>query len=343
MATAKPDTSGYAPVQGDDNAEDFDNLPAAPVRPKAGGLIITRRDLLVFLLSLLISLPVGLLFALVFDSDSSSSSCSPPPPNKALAVDTDGSGCAPTVTVPQYFQTSPELWAGPTATGKAPFLAQTRAWDSAVSYVPNQPLQTGIPVEGMSVKEKGVFGMMGYLTPYRPSEGFGVEEWPLPEGAEVVQLQMVSRHGSRYPTEGSNVQALGDKVKKAKELGKFKGTGALEFLNGWKYELGSEILVNKGRQELFDSGVLHSYMYGQLYNTDSKIIVRTTVGFFCVHSLRWTRRKKSVLTWVDRLKIACSSRLKTSWQDSLGSSGPTMPPLRSSLKRQGTTILWRDT
>jgi hypothetical protein len=32
-----------------------------------------------------------------------------------------------------------------------------------------------------------------------------------------------------------------------------------------------------GRQELFDSGVLHSYMYSQLYNPNSKIIVRTTV------------------------------------------------------------------
>ena len=28
--------------------------------------------------------------------------------------------------VPQYFQTSPELWAGPTATGRAPFLAATK-------------------------------------------------------------------------------------------------------------------------------------------------------------------------------------------------------------------------
>ncbi|KAK4231796.1 3-phytase A [Podospora fimiseda] len=296
MSPAKPETAGYAPVQGDDTI-DFDNLPAAPPRPK-GGLIITRRDLLVFLLSLLISLPVGLLFALIFNSESSSSSCSPQPSNKVLAVSNDDPGCVPTTTVPQYFQTSPELWAGPTATGKAPFLAQTQAWDSAVSYVPNQPLQTGIPVEGMGEKEKGIFGMMGYLTPYRPSEGFGVDEWPLPKGAEIVQLQMVSRHGSRYPTEGSVVQQFGEKVNQAKEHAKFKGKGALEFLNEWRYELGSEILVSKGRQELFDSGVLHSYMYGKLYNPNSKIIVRTTTqdrmlksaenfmaGFF---GLEWT-------------------------------------------------------
>ena len=278
MPPPKPDASEYAPVRGNDI--DFDNLPAAPVHERKG-LYITRRDLLVFLLSLLISLPVGLLFALIFGDNASSSSCSPPQPNAHAA--SSGAECKPTTTVPQYFQTSPELWAGPTATGKAAFLVQTKAWDTAVSYVPNQPLQTGIPIEGMGEKEKSVFGMMGYLTPYRPSDGFGVEEWPLPEGAEVVQVQMVSRHGSRYPTEGANVGAFGKKVEKAKEQGKgkFKGKGALEFLNDWKYELGSEILVNKGRQELFDSGVLHSYMYGQLYNTNSKIIVRTTVSFSC--------------------------------------------------------------
>lgn len=30
-----------------------------------------------------------------------------------------------TTDVPQYFQTTPELWAGPTATGRAPFLVSS--------------------------------------------------------------------------------------------------------------------------------------------------------------------------------------------------------------------------
>lgn len=85
---------------------------------------------------------------------------------------------------------------------------------------------------------------------------------------------MLSRHGSRYPTSNSPVQVLGDRV--AAAAGKFTATGALSFLNDWKYELGAEILVPKGRQELFDSGVLHYYQYGQLYNPNSRIIARTT-------------------------------------------------------------------
>ena len=50
----------------------------------------------------------------------------------------------------------------------------------------------------------------------------------------------------------------------------------MSFLNAWKYDLGAEILVPRGRQELFDSGVLHYYGYGRLYDTNTKILARTT-------------------------------------------------------------------
>lgn len=203
--------------------------------------------------------------------------------------------CANAPDVPQYFQTSPELWAGPTATGKAPFMAQTVTFNPTATYVPNEPLRTAIPVEGMTDQDPGIFKMMGYLSPYTPSPGFGVNEYPLPQDAEIVQVQMLSRHGARYPTRNSNVYDFGKRIAGADEL---KASGPLAFLNAWEYQLGQEILVQRGRQELFDSGVLHSYMYSQLYNPNSKIIVRTTTqdrmlksaeyfvaGFF---GLEWT-------------------------------------------------------
>ncbi|GJN68388.1 3-phytase A [Purpureocillium lilacinum] len=181
--------------------------------------------------------------------------------------------CLPS-KVPQYFQTSPELWPGPTATGKPAFLAQTRTFNPTASYVPNEPLQTSIPVEGMGQGNQSIFKMMGFLSPYSPSPGFGVGEFPLPPDAEIVQVQMLSRHGARYPTSGADVARLGEKF--ANATGKAKLKGQLSFLNNWKYQLGYEILVPKGREELFESGILHSYMYGSLYNAKSKIIVRTT-------------------------------------------------------------------
>lgn len=65
--------------------------------------------------------------------------------------------------VPQYFQTSPQLWAGPTPTGKAPFLAQTVVFDPTATYVPNEPLRTSMPVVGMGTQDENIFKHMGFV------------------------------------------------------------------------------------------------------------------------------------------------------------------------------------
>lgn len=208
----------------------------------------------------------------------------------------DDCPCRPS-NVPQHFQTRPQLWPGPTLTGQPAFLAQTVAFKPSETYVPNEPLVTSIPIQGMTSQNQSIFNMMGYLSPYFPSPGFGVDEYPLPPGAQIVQLHMLSRHGARYPTLGSQVELFGQRL--AAAAATFKASGALKFLNDWKYELGAEILVPKGRQELYDSGVLHSYMYSRLYDPNTKIIARTTTqdrmlksaenfmaGFF---GLEWTK------------------------------------------------------
>ncbi|EGY21722.1 3-phytase A [Verticillium dahliae VdLs.17] len=247
--------------------------PSTPMLMSPGpgttvGLAGRRRPAMVFWCALAGCLLAGLVLELAWHGTRA-----PPLGRFAECLNGGGGGNKTSADVPQHFQTSPQLWAGPTATGRAPFLAQTRLVPTG-SFVPNSPLQTAMPIEGMAAQDEGLFKLMGYLAPYEPSPGFGVDEYGLPEGAEIVQLQMLSRHGSRYPTLNSGVTGLGDRLKAV--AGKLKAKGALEFLNRWTYELGHEILVPKGRSELFESGVLHSYMYSQLYNTNSKIIVRTT-------------------------------------------------------------------
>ncbi|KAI9741394.1 MAG: hypothetical protein M1834_003111 [Cirrosporium novae-zelandiae] len=172
--------------------------------------------------------------------------------------------------VPDYFQTETELYPGPTATGQAPLLAETNPapFGASRTIVPNDPLETAIPISG-EPDGANIFTMMGQLTP-----GFGAQEYPLPSGAEIFQVHMLHRHGSRYPTNGSSVQSFGSRIENATQYYNF--TGELSFLNNWSYNLGYDILVPKGRQELFDSGVFHYYQYGGLYNTSSKIIARTT-------------------------------------------------------------------
>ncbi|KAK8166332.1 histidine phosphatase superfamily [Phyllosticta citrichinensis] len=138
----------------------------------------------------------------------------------------------------QYFQTSPELFAGLTKTGDAPFLAQTNiAPFSGVSYTPVQPIETQIPI-AENTEDSNIFQLMGQLSHYFPNpDGFGIEN----------------------------------------RTGTSNATGDLAFLNDYKYRLGYEILVPLGHQELFDSGVLHYYQYGHLYpNNGSKILVRST-------------------------------------------------------------------
>ena len=79
--------------------------------------------------------------------------------------------------VPDYFDPNPELWPGPTATGRAPFLAQ----------------ETIVPTLGPP-PNKTMMRLWGHLSPYSPNyEGWGVDEYPLPEGAEITQVHVRPR------------------------------------------------------------------------------------------------------------------------------------------------------
>ncbi|KAK3054113.1 hypothetical protein LTR09_004891 [Extremus antarcticus] len=216
-------------------------------------------------------------------------------------------------SVADYFQTKPELFPGPTPTGPAPFLAQTNpAPFASTTYIPNSPLETQVPIKG-NTDNGNIFQLHGQLSHYFPNPvGFGVDEYTLPENASISQLHMLSRHGSRYPTTGAGAQLLAQKIQNYTNgtLGDITFTGELSFLNTWKYLLGNEILVPVGKQELFDSGTLHQYMYGHLYPNDgSKIIARSTTqdrmtnsaeyflaGFF---GLDWTSNATLVLAIED--------------------------------------------
>ncbi|KAF1943547.1 3-phytase A precursor [Clathrospora elynae] len=198
-------------------------------------------------------------------------------------VPINGDNVKPTSTtkssrLPDYFVTDDGHFQGPTQTGAAPFLAQTNlAPFAGVSYIPNTPLETQIPIAG-NVGNKNIFQSLANISPYFPNpRGFGVNEYSIPPGSNVTWLNMVHRHGSRYPEVSGDAaeRTLGKKLTDA--AGKFTGHGPLAFLNDWKFVLGAEILVPNGKQELFTSGTLHYYQYGHLYpNNGSKIVVRST-------------------------------------------------------------------
>jgi hypothetical protein len=137
---AKPKRQAYEPLGQDDGFSSAIN----PIPPS--GLRRMSRDVIIALATFI---AVCLGFSIAIGRR----------PGKWSPVE---SGCPCTTSnVPQYFQTSPELWAGPTVTGKAPFMAQTVTFDPTASYVPNAPLQTAIPIDGMSAQNESIFRMMG--------------------------------------------------------------------------------------------------------------------------------------------------------------------------------------
>ncbi|KAL9620626.1 MAG: hypothetical protein Q9160_004880 [Pyrenula sp. 1 TL-2023] len=180
--------------------------------------------------------------------------------------------------VPDYFETTTERFPGPTQTGSAPFLVETNPapFGNPTSFVANAPLETALPIAN-NTDNGSIFQLVGQLSSYFPNPvGFGANEYALPPGANVSQVHVLHRHGSRYPTGDSTVARFGSLIHNITANGTAQFTGSLTFLNSWSYKLGAEILVPRGRQELFDSGVLHYYNYAQLYDPTTKIVARTT-------------------------------------------------------------------
>jgi hypothetical protein len=157
---------------------------------------------------------------------------------------------------------------GPTATGTPASLRRTSTKKGA-----SNPFVMRYRVEGQAEGEN-IEHYWGALSPYFVSdEGFGHEEQPLPAQCQIKQVQILSRHGSRYPTAGSWLQ---DFAKQLKDTS-FRASGPLSMLNDWSYKLGEAVLVPIGKQQLYDAGVLAAMQYGDLlFGSNEKLVFRTT-------------------------------------------------------------------
>ena len=73
----------------------------------------------------------------------------------------------------------------------------------------------------------------------------------VPEGCAINGVNILHRHGARYPTSGAAPAAFAAKLNSASNTtAGFSASGPLEFLNTWTYKLGAEILTPLGRQQL---------------------------------------------------------------------------------------------
>ncbi|ORY55956.1 histidine phosphatase superfamily [Leucosporidium creatinivorum] len=143
---------------------------------------------------------------------------------------------------------------GPTPTGVEAFAAAT----AYPSYRDTSPIR---PPSSLRNESFNILDYLGNLSPWH-TVNHGIDaSAQVPAECKIEQVQLLHRHGARYPTTGAGPAEFAKNV-----VGRegFKGTGELAFLNDFEYKLGAEILTPFGREQLFALGVSFRTKYGQL-------------------------------------------------------------------------------
>ena len=176
--------------------------------------------------------------------------------------------------------------------GKAPFVAQedrlqSDKWNRESVEMRWEPKDA----EKDHATSDDIFRNLGTTSPYHPAYDLFPETFHhrvLPPQCKIKQVHFLHRHGARYPTGTGGPSGFGEKIKAAQKLGTLKVSGDYEFLKHWEYKLGENLLVHKGAQELFDSGVKAYYDYAELLDGyDKKPVIRTTSQSRMVDSARY--------------------------------------------------------
>ncbi|KAF8575066.1 phosphoglycerate mutase-like protein [Ramaria rubella] len=120
---------------------------------------------------------------------------------------------------------------------------------------------------------------------YAPA--FPVKVYEPPVGCTITQVNILQRHGARFPTSGATARIVS-------AVSKFQNATAfnepfLEFLTTYKYDLGHDDLIGFGAAQAFDSGQEAFKRYRSLVSRDEVPFVRTSSGSRVVLSANnWT-------------------------------------------------------
>ncbi|KAF8555585.1 acid phosphatase [Imleria badia] len=109
-----------------------------------------------------------------------------------------------------------------------------------------------------------------------------------PERCEVVQVNLLQRHGTRFPT-AKNSKKIKTPLQKLKNAGSYSGK-KYQFLKEFEWDLGVDALLPLGVKEAFDSGSEHYLRYKHLVKDDLLPFVRASDSERIVHSaVNWTQ------------------------------------------------------
>ncbi|KAF9233783.1 histidine phosphatase superfamily [Melanogaster broomeanus] len=96
---------------------------------------------------------------------------------------------------------------------------------------------------------------------------------PPPPGCNIVQVNLLQRHGARYPkkSQGSDIQASVEQLQSANSF-----SSSLAFVPDYQYDLGVDDLVPYGAAQSFDAGQQHFARYAGLINANMLPFVRAS-------------------------------------------------------------------
>ncbi|KAI9458279.1 phytase [Russula earlei] len=110
---------------------------------------------------------------------------------------------------------------------------------------------------------------------------------PLPPGCIINQVNVLQRHGSRFPTTnaGKEIKAT---VKRLKRVKHYK-EDYLKFLKDYTWDLGADDLIPLGAAQSFDAGIVAFERYKPIVTKDNPPFVRAAGSTRVVDSaLNWT-------------------------------------------------------
>ncbi|KAH9836797.1 histidine phosphatase superfamily [Rhodofomes roseus] len=124
----------------------------------------------------------------------------------------------------------------------------------------------------------------GQYSPYYPAG----EYMPVPTGCNVTQVNILHRHGARYPSH-SNAPDYKSAVAKLLQADKYK-VPELEFLKDYEYVLPEDHLVALGAEQSWESGIEAYERYARLVMSEEDFFVRASDQERVVDTAgNWTR------------------------------------------------------
>ncbi|CAK5265068.1 unnamed protein product [Mycena citricolor] len=137
---------------------------------------------------------------------------------------------------------------------------------------------------GWQESERDIQKLWGAYTPYYP-----VQEYKAPPaGCAITQVNILQRHGARFPTGGAAANII-SAVQKLQRVHARYTHPAMAFLRSFEYDLGVADLVPFGALQSLESGKEIFERYGELVDEDHIPFVRASSGQRVVDSANnWT-------------------------------------------------------